>query len=74
MSGRSLDLDGMTLMRPIQAVPAVGTSLGTSLGLETVEDVPQEDDMDDLPWGNDLAMSALVPMMVEVIILVLCID
>ncbi|KAF2131866.1 hypothetical protein P153DRAFT_354555 [Dothidotthia symphoricarpi CBS 119687] len=64
-----LDIDGMTIMGDMEAHPAsiadLGSNLDMSINLAPVERPPKDDDVEELPWGDDPATASWAPMMAE---------
>ncbi|KAJ4373781.1 hypothetical protein N0V83_002520 [Neocucurbitaria cava] len=66
VSTRPLDLDGMTVMTDVDHSAVPDLNLGLNLDLEPVVESPEEDEVEDLTWGNDPATASWGPMMAEI--------
>lgn len=64
-SSRPLDLDGMNIMGDIETPSAQDPNFSMHMELEPVAESPEEE-VEQLPWGNDPATSSWAPLMAEV--------
>lgn len=56
----------MTVMTDVDHSAVPDLNLGLNLDLEPVVESPEEDEVEDLTWGNDPATASWGPMMAEV--------
>lgn len=66
-TSRPLDLDGMTVLTDLDGPIAPDPNLGLGMDFEPVVESPEEEETEELPWGNDPATATWAPMMAEVI-------
>jgi hypothetical protein len=66
-TNRLVDLDGMNLLSDMEVdIPAIpDPNIGLEMSLELVVESPQED-VEDLPWGDDPSTASWAPLMAEV--------
>ena len=66
-TSRTVDLDGMNLISDGEVgLPSIpDPNMGLELDLEPVAESPEED-VEEMPWGNDPATASWGPLMAEV--------